>query len=139
MNNSNQYIFSSNSHNTSNDQYYCLLGKEDYIDNNGNPRINNINDERIVAKAVRSKKPKHFSDTNIHYRFFVKMNPNLEVFDPIEYHSSIKDKTLFSHVNQVCKQTWEFREVDKSIFDKYLLFLKTQNIQTLRDIERQIK
>jgi hypothetical protein len=115
------------------------MGSEDYLDDLNDPRVNAENDARVVAKALQSKKPKHFGDTTVHYRFYVKINPNFELFNPIEYHSSITDKKLFSHINSVCKQSWEFKEVDRSIFDKYILFLKTKSIQTLRDIERHIK
>jgi hypothetical protein len=122
-------------------KYYGLLGQEDFIDNESNPRITNEEDARVVAKAIRNKKPKHFNDTNIHYRYYIKINPNLEIFNPIEYHSAIKDKKLYSFVNDVCKNSerWSFKEVDKSIFNQYVLFLKTKNIQSLREIERQLK
>lgn len=132
------YIFSSKPKSQPN-LYYCLSGQEDFLDDNNNPRVNSESDDRVVAKAVQNKKPKHFDDTNLHYRYYLKINPNLEIFNPIEYYTSIKDKKLFSHVNAVCKNTWDFKEVDKTIFDKYVLFLKTKNIQTLRDIERQIR
>jgi len=139
MSDSNPHIFFQQRHDHCDNQYYCLLGKQDYIDEYGNPRVTEMDDDRVVAKAVQSKRPKHFNDTKTYYRFYIKMNPNSQMFNPIDYHSSIQDKSLFAHVNQVCKHTWQFKEVDKSIFDKYILFLKTKNIQTLKDIERQIK
>ena len=119
--------------------YYCLSGNEDFIDDQNNPRINKENDPRVVAKAVQNKKSKHITESVSYYRYYLKTNPNLEIFNPIEYHSSIKEKKLFSHVHAVCKNTWTFKEVDKSLFDKYIIFLKTKNIQSLRDIERQLK
>lgn len=134
----NSHIFSKEPTSGSNTQYYCLSGMEDYIDDDSNPRVN-TDDDRVVAKAIQNKRPKHFGDNKLYFRYFIKMNPNFEPFDPIEYHSSIKDKQKFAHINSVCKTTWNFKEVDKTIFDRYILFLKTKSIQTLRDIERQLK
>ena len=74
------------------------MGSEDYLDDLNDPRVNAENDASVVAKALQSKKPKHFGDTTVHYRFYVKINPNFELFNPIEYHSSITDKKLFSHI-----------------------------------------
>jgi hypothetical protein len=122
-----------------NAQYYCLYGYEDFLDDNNNPRVEKEEDDRVVAKAIRNKKPKHFNDNTAHFRYYIKVNPNLEIFNPIEYHSSIKDKKLFSHINQICKSTWHFKEVDTSVFNKYIAFLKHKNAQALKDIERQLK
>jgi hypothetical protein len=119
--------------------YYSLSGEEDFLDEDNNPRIHNENDNRVVAKALRNKKPKHFNDNTLHLRYYIKTNPNLEIFNPIQNHSSIKDKKLFSHVHSVCKTPWNFKEVDKHIFDQYIQFLKHKNQQSLKEIERQIK
>lgn len=134
-----EYIFRSKQNDDQDGLYYCLSGNEDFIDDQNNPRINKENDPRVVAKAVQNKKSKHITESVSYYRYYLKTNPNLEIFNPIEYHSSIKEKKLFSHVHAVCKNTWTFKEVDKSLFDKYIIFLKTKNIQSLRDIERQLK
>jgi hypothetical protein len=119
--------------------FYCLSGQEDFIDKENNPRVTEEQDNRVTAKAVQNKKPKHFKDTSNQYRYYIKINPNLEIYNPINLHSSIKDKKKFSHINTVCKNDWAFKEVDKSVFDKYVAFLTHQNAQSLKDLERQIK
>jgi hypothetical protein len=120
-------------------RFYCLSGQEDFIDDEGNPRIEQEEDPRVSAKATQTKRPKHFKDTSNYYRYYIKMNPNLEIYNPIQIYSSIKDKSKFAHINSVCKSIWTFKEVDISIFTKYITFLNTKNIQSLKDIERQIK
>jgi hypothetical protein len=121
-------------------KYYCFFGKEDYIDEEGFARAKNSENQEIIAKAVSNKKPKHFSDNIKHYRYYVKMSPNMELFNPISlYSTSSNNKQEFSHINRICKDSWIFKEVDKNIFDKYLLFLKTKNMQTFKDIQRQLK
>lgn len=118
-------------------KYYCCSGIEDFIDKEGFPRVNQETNKNTVAKALCNKKPKHFNDNITHYRFYIKMSPNKEPYDPVEIHSSFKDKSTF--INQTCKNTWSFKEVDKFIFDQYLLYLKTKNQKYLKDIRRQLK
>lgn len=118
-------------------KYYCCSGKEDFIDEDGYPRSENENNTEVVAKALSNKKPKHFNDKIAHYRFYIKMSPDKQPFNPVELHSSLKDKSTF--INQTCKGTWIFKEVDKSVFDLYLKFLKSKNQKYLKDIGRQLK
>jgi len=132
------FIFSQEKASNDN-QYYSLIGQEDFLDENSNPRIHNEEDPRVVAKTTKNKKSKHFNDNINFTRYYIKINPNLEVFNPIEYLTSIKDKKTFSHIHNVCKQSWYFKEVDSNLFNKYLTFLKNKNIHLLKDIERQIK
>jgi len=121
------------------EQYYCNFGIEDYIDDNGYARLNTLTKD-VVAKAVCNKKSKHFTDNLSYYRYYVKMSPNMELFNPIKIHSTENNnKQEFTYINKVCKGTWDFKEVDKLIFDQYLLFLKTKNLKTFKDIQRQIK
>jgi hypothetical protein len=82
-----------------NNKYYCLIGSEDYLDDHDHPRINKENDNRVVAKAVQTKKPKHFGDKNIHYRFYIKMtvicSPDL-VWSITYFKSTILTYHIFS-------------------------------------------
>ena len=121
------------------EQYYCSFGNEDYIDNDGFARCEKINDN-VIAKIISNKKPKHFNDKIKHDRYYIKMSPNMEVYNPISLHTtSNNNQQKFTHINKIRKDTWTFKEVDKSIFDKYLLFVKTENMQTFKDVQRQLK
>lgn len=121
--------------------YYCSYGKADFIDQEGLPRTEDKNHEDIIAKIVRNKKPKHFSNTKQYSRFYLKVSPNMELYNPIKLHSTLSDNntTEFKHINKVCKDSWLFHEVDENLFNRYLLFIKTKNMQTFKDIERQLK
>ena len=135
------HIFSiSHSHNDlEQEMYFCIKGKQEFFDNLGYPRLSNPDNEDVIAKAIQNKKPKHFNDKNKFYRYYIKMGPNLELFNPIELHSTIKEKSSkFSHINTICKNNWNFKEVDRSVFDQYINFLKSPHPKTLKDIQRQL-
>lgn len=122
------------------EKYYCSFGSEDFLDEDNLPRTNDANSENIVAKITCTKKPKHFNDKVKYNRYYIKMSPNLELYNPVQLHTQeSRNKTQLKHINKTCKSSWLFKEVDKSVFDKYLLFLKTKNMHTFKDIERQLK
>lgn len=129
------HIFRTKNH-IANEMYFCLKGYEDFIDELGHARINNHESKHIVAKCVQSKRPKHLNSHGQHYRYYIKISAKHEAYNPIQYfkfENNTKDL-----VNQVCKNEWVFKEVNKTIFDKYIQFLNTKNIAWLREVERDI-
>lgn len=133
-------IFSSKTNNNSEDKFFCLSGDEDYIDEDGMPRLYNDSASSVVAKIVFSKKPKHFTESKqTHPRYYIKLDPNSKIFNPKKILSSIEEKNSLDFLNKVCKNTWEFKEVTPQVFQKYLMFLKTQNLSWLKDAQRDLK
>lgn len=117
--------------------YFCLKGNEDFIDEYNRPRIEDGTSSHVAAKSVQNKKPKHFGSASQYHRYYIKISPNGEVYNPIHYHK-IPDRKS-NMINQVCKTEWAFKEVNKVLFDKYIQFLNTSNIAWLKDIERDTK
>jgi len=133
-------IFNTKQSDNSNDKFYCLSGSEDYVDQDGYPRLYDEHMENAVAKVVFSKKPKHFEDTNKSYgRYYIKLDPNSKIFNPKKILSPIEEKNSLSFINLVCKTEWVFREVTPQIFQKYITFLKTKNLSWLKDAQRDLK
>ena len=122
---------------TKNNQYYVLADEEDFVDDQGNPRTNDA--KRACAKLVFGKKSKHITDQKAYHGYFIKCSPNKEAYNPIKLHSSIKDKPINAFIDTVCKNELSYIEVDKSIFETYLSFLKTKNIRILTEINRSLK
>lgn len=120
-------------------QNFCLIGQEDFLDSNGNPRLENHEDEKIVAKIVFNKKSRQITERSISKAYMIKVNPKLEVFNPVQTLSAIKNKQSNHFIENTCKSEWYFKEVDMHIFDKYLNFLKTKNVKLIKDIERDLK
>lgn len=112
---------------------YCLSGKEEFLDSDNAPRVRYATNPNLCAKAVRNMKPKHFNDDKVHLRFYIKMTPDLEPFNPKQPKDSI------NRLNRTCKSEYIFKEVNRSVFDKYISFLKTHNKAWLVDVKREIK
>jgi len=119
------------------EKLYTLIGDESYIDEEGFPRAN-TESSNVYAKAVKNKLGKKFnSDTQ--YRFYIKTDPNKNIINPIKIHSSITEKNNRSFLNKICKSETIFTEVSQHIFDQYINFLKSQNIQWLDNAQRELK
>jgi hypothetical protein len=132
-----EHIFKTKPDNVA-EMYFCLKGNEDFVDENSRSRISDPNSKNVAAKCTQNKKPKHFDSASQYYRYYIKVSPTGEVYNPIQYLGSFKDKK-HNIVNQVCKTEWAFKEVNKNLFDKYIQFLNTANISWLREVERDTK
>lgn len=122
-----------------NELYYTLKGREDFLDNEGNPRTNDPQSPHIVAKCIRNKKSKHFQQDIYYYSFYIRSTPNDSLYNPIDNYSAIQDKRQFEFIDKVCKEKWTFKEVSRVTFKKYLEFLKTKQTSWLKDAERDLK
>jgi hypothetical protein len=118
---------------------YCLIGQEDFLDEDGCPRLKDPNSDHVVAKSIQNKKSKNIISSQNYCTYFVRISPNLKLYNPINILSPIKDKRQYNFIDSVCKEKWMFKEVNKHTFDKYLTFLKTKNISWLKDAERELK
>lgn len=132
------FIFNTDQ-NSSQEIYYVLKGYEDLLDGNENPITNNPESEHIVAKCKQNKKPKSFQADQNNFTYYILSSPNSDLYDPLKYYKSIKDKRQYDFIDKTCKDSWSFKEVNKITFDKYLNFLKTQNISWLKDAQRDLK
>lgn len=115
------------------------MDEHDFLDDQGDPRITEENDDKIMAKAIPNKPSKHMTNTQMQYRFYVRTEQNNAIYNPVPIASSVKDKKPFQFINSVCKNNMTFKEVSQSVFDKYLTFLKTKNIRWLNAAQREIK
>jgi hypothetical protein len=125
-------------HNISNtdgiSEYYTLNGNHDFLDEDGFPRVNNHNSDKVYAKCLRNKLTKTFG-ANSQFRFYICVNASNKPFNPIS-NETIPEPNKF--VNKVCKGGSKFIEVNQAVFQKYLEFLKTKNTRWLVDLEREV-
>lgn len=121
-----------------NNEYYSLIGEEDFIDNNGNPRISLENNSKIIAKAIYNKPSKHITNNKTYRRFYILTTQNNNLINPLPLASNVKDKEAFSFINNTCKGGAKFKEVTQSIFDKYITFLRTKNLRWLNSAQREM-
>ena len=120
-------------------RFYTKIGLEDFVDDAGYPRLNSETSDNIYAKCTRDKKSKHFNESSSkRYSYYIMTDPNKTIHNPIKLHS-IEPSIKKSFINQTCKSNLKFTEVSESIFNKYLNFLATENIQWLNHAQREIK
>lgn len=128
-----------NKTNSFEEHYFCMSGDEDFLDEQNNPRIIDKNSSKIAAKIVFNKKPRQVIANDIYKSYFIKVNPSLQIFNPVPNLSTVKEKTRDHFIHKTCKNEWSFKEVDSIVFDKYINFLKAKNVKLLKDIERDLK
>jgi hypothetical protein len=119
-------------------KFYTKKGEESFVDEDKNFR-SSIESSQVYAKAIRKRLSKNFAgNKNLAYAFYIKSDPSRNLFNPIDLHT-IEPKMKKSFINKVCKTELVFTEVTESIFNKYLTFLRTENIKWLQDAQREIK
>jgi hypothetical protein len=114
---------------------YTSNSNASYFDEDDNPRCDEDNNV-AYAKSVKNKPSKHFSNGDkFSFSFYIKTDPSKNIYDPW----SIETNKTNSFINKVCKNQWSYREVSESVFNKYVNFLKTQNVQWLNNAQRELK
>jgi hypothetical protein len=108
-------------------QLYTLIGKEDFIDNEGFPRTDNENNTNIVAKViVKNGSPPRYS---------IKIGLNNKLANPTSIYGKEKES---SFLDSVCRANNKFIDVNLKTFEMYLQFLKTKNVSWLHNAEREM-
>jgi hypothetical protein len=110
---------------SSDTRFYTLLGKHDFVDENQNPRAKTEN-KNVVAKSI-SKDNKD--------RFLIKIGTYGKIFNPIGLFSEGNNQKFISKIG---KKQFEFKEVNKKVFDMYVRFLTTKNLAWLNNAEREM-
>lgn len=116
--------------------FYSSLADKEFFDENNYPRVSNDND-KVLAKCLLDKKSKHITDGNISYSYYLKILPNKNLIDSRKTYSLPEPKS--SYVDHICKSDDSFIEVSSDTFQKYINFLKTENIQWLNMAQKDIK
>lgn len=118
-------------------KYYTTATNQDYVDDDGYPR-SQIDNPKVFAKAVKNTLGKNvLQRAPSYFKYYIKIEPNKSIYDPFDKHS-IKTSG-HSFVDKICKSENTFMEVNQSVFDKYINYLKTQNNKWLIDCRREIK
>lgn len=122
--------------NTEDQKFYTLIGKQDFLDNDGYPRVSSENDI-VYAKAIKDKPSKSLTSKEYHYSYYLLITPNKEIYNPQVLYKVSENTSSF--IDKVCKTPYSFQEVTKSIFDKYLAFLKSNSIQWYNSSQRELE
>ena len=133
-----EFISNNSNHKAKTERLYCALGFEDFVDDEGFPRLK-LETENLCAKALPNKPTKHFADQRGNdYRYYIRMDADQELFNPIQILSTVKDKKNNHFINSVCKSTKDFKEVSPSIFNKYTKYLQSKDLRWLKEAQREL-
>lgn len=108
------------------DCYYSSITSYDFIDKDNNPRINEENDIRVLAK-IKVK-------NNAIPKYLIRINNFKKIYDPsLDLSENKTSENLYQDDNTIMN----FKEVNKNTFDLYLSFLRTLNSSWIRNAERE--
>lgn len=114
--------------------FYTISGLETSVDQDGYPLIDKESED-VYAKKIKNRK-----DKNIHggitHSFYIRLHSKNQLFNPLEKHTV--EKQSLSYVDKVCKSNQSFVEVNRSVFEMYLEFLKTKRLAWLESAQRAI-
>lgn len=105
--------------------YYTILGEHDFMSSDNKPEAK-TESKKVVAKSV---------DKNGSCKFYIKVGTYGKIFNPMGLFSEGKSNKFIAKIG---KKEFEFKEVNKKIFDLYLNFLSTKNIAWLNNAEREM-
>lgn len=109
--------------------FFTMIGLEDFIDDQGFPRLNHTDSKNIFAKK--------YKNINEKYRYMILTNNYRKLFNPISiYGNNTNKESLF--LNKNIRSDGKFREVNEVCFDYYITFLRTKNSIWLTKAEREV-
>lgn len=105
------------------DEFYGLIGDQDYFDSNNYPRLIK-EDKRVLAKKVfsASKKP----------RYLIKINTEGKFHNPL----NVTSKEKSSYLDKTRREL-KFKSVSQKVFTMYTNFLRTKNLSWLHNADRE--
>ena len=106
---------------------YTIYGTHTYLDSKGYPRLDSSDDSSYDAHAKSIAVGERI-------KYFAKRGRHGKLYNPIGLYSEGTSRKQARHAG---RPEWEFKEVTKSVFDKYINFLKTKNPAWLNNAERE--
>ena len=102
-------------------QYYTFIGHHDYIDGEGSSR-HYTEKKDTFAKQESGK-------------YFIKIGLDNRAYNPIGMFDEGQHNKILAKVG---KNQFNFKRVNKKVFDLYTTFLRTRNLSWLNNANREI-
>lgn len=117
-------------------KYYTTFQYQEFTDDDEFYRLSKDGD-KVFAKVIKGGLSRDMKNPNpAQYKYYVRGNNGKKLFDPFPKYSVSDNKSSF--LDKVCKSDHQFIEVTKSVFEKYITFLKTEINQYLISAQREI-
>jgi|694.fasta_scaffold90662_1 hypothetical protein len=128
--------FQINNNNKIDSKYYTTYQYQEFTDDDEFYRLSKDSD-KVFAKVIKSGLSRDMTNSSpAQYKYYVRGNNGKKLFDPFPKYSISDNKGSF--LDKVCKGNQQFIEVTKSVFEKYITFLKTESNQYFISAQREI-
>lgn len=117
-------------------KYYTTFLYQEFMDEDQCYRLSKDSD-KVFAKVIKSGLSRDMRNHDpAQYKYYVRGNNGKYLHDPFPKYTINDNKSSF--LDKVCKNDQQFIEVTKSVFEKYITFLKTESNQHLISAQREI-
>lgn len=106
-------------------ELYTIIGNQDYLDDNGNPRLRKESN-KVFAKCITQEDS---------VKYYIKIGTYGRIYNPIGLFSEGRHTKFMTKIG---KKEYEFKEVNSKVFGLYTNFLRTKNLAWLNNAEREL-
>jgi hypothetical protein len=118
-------------------KFYTSYQHKEFVDENDNYRTKADN-TKTFAKAIKSGLSRDMSRKGPqHYKYYIRCYANKLAYDPFPKYTMSDNKNSF--VDKICRPETSYREVNQSIFNDYLNFLRTENSQWYNRVQKDMR
>jgi len=107
-------------------EWYCCIGNEDFLDDNGRPRTKTNNDKTVATKVSRTNSPD---------QYMIRLSTQNKLFNPVSVFDNEQSSSI---IDNTCRPTNRFINVNQTVFDYYIQFLMSKNVAWLNKAEREM-
>lgn len=108
------------------DEFYTIMGDQDYYDDNNNPRLLKDDNKKTLAKKLYVENNK--------LKYLIKISTDGKFHNPLSVVP--KQKMSSSFLDIKCKES-KFKSVSNKTFNMYINFLRTKNLSWLYNADRE--
>ena len=120
-----------------NSKFYTSYQYKEFVDEDDNYRVKSSNN-KVFAKAIKSGLSRDMTVKGAqHYKYYIRCYANKSAFDPFPKYTISDNKNSF--IDKICRPETLYTEVNQSIFNNYLNFLKTENAQWYNRVLKDMK
>jgi hypothetical protein len=123
--------------NQADSKFYTSYQHKEFVDEDDNYRIKSDNN-KVFAKCSRTGLSRNMEKKGPqHYKYYIRCYANKTAFDPFPKYTVSDNKNSF--IDKICRPETSYREVNQSVFNNYLNFLKTENAQWYNRVNKDMK
>ncbi len=109
-------------------QYFTVIGNHDYLDDDKNPRLNEDNEDSVMAEKVIYKDGRE--------AYYARVGAYGKLYNPI---GMFTEGRMKKYLAKFGKREWTLKKVNPKVFEFYVSFLRTKNLAWFNNAEREME